>query len=350
MATWKWIDRDRRIQLEALYRAGHSKREIAQLLGCHISTVYRELRNGDCVQLHHDLRVYHVYSAYAADERSRQRRANCGAPLKAATNDALLSYISLKIKEERRSPAWVAASLRSSDLGYLCEDTIYRYLRRGLLRACPSDLPEHGIRKHPWKVDGTVKKPRYGTSIELRPQVISDRSTFGHWEMDSVIGKSKGMGESLIVMTERLTRAELIFKAPRKDAASVVAVLDRLQRCSDFRHIFKSITMDNGVEFSNSYRLEHSPAGKRRTYCYYCHPFTSCERGSNENANRMIRRWFKKGRSLAAVTQADCIAVARWMNTYYRASLGWKTPADAFRDACLAEGINISPYLSQFLS
>ena len=83
---------------------------------------------------------------------------------------------------------------------------------------------------------------------------------------------------------------------------------------------------------------------------YYCHPFTSCERGSNENANRMIRRWFKKGRSLASVTQEDCTAVARWMNTYYRASLGWKTPAEAFKDACAAEGIKISPYLSQFLS
>lgn len=138
MARWKWFDHDRRVQFEALLRAGHSKREIAQLLGCHISTVYRELRNGDCVQLNHDLREYHAYSVYAADDRSRKRRRNCGAPLKAAADGELLSYISLYIKKERRSPAWVAASLRTSDLGYLCEDTIYRYLRRGLLDARPS--------------------------------------------------------------------------------------------------------------------------------------------------------------------------------------------------------------------
>ena len=350
MARWKWFDHDRRIQFEALLRAGHSKQEIAQLLGCHISTVYRELRNGDCLQRNHDLREYHVYSAYAADDRSRKRRRNCGAPLKAAVDTELLSYISLHIKKERRSPAWVAASLRGSDLGYLCEDTIYRYLRRGLLDARPSDLPEHGIRKHPWKNNVQKKPPRHGTSIELRPRIISDRSTVGHWEMDSVIGKIKGQGESIIVMTERMTRLELIFKVPRKDSASVVAVLDHLQRRSDFRRIFKSITMDNGSEFSDSHRLEHSSVGRRRTYCYYCHPFTSCERGSNENANRMIRRWLKKGHSLAAVTQADCTALSRWMNTYYRASLGWKTPAEAFKDACAAEGIKISPYLSQFLS
>ncbi len=350
MARWKWFDHDRRMQLEALLRAGHSKREISQLLGCHISTVYRELRNGDCAQRNHDLREYHTYSAYAADDRSHKRRRNCGAPLKAAADTELLSYISLHIKKERRSPAWVSASLRNSDLGYLCEDTIYRYLRRGLLDARPSDLPEHGIRKHPWKRAVPRKPPIHGTSIEHRPQIISDRSTFGHWEMDSVIGKKQGQNESIVVMTERMTRMELIFKVPRKDSASVVAVLDHLQRRSDFRHIFKSITMDNGSEFSNCHRLEHSPSGHRRTYCYYCHPFTSCERGSNENANRMIRRWFKKGHSLAAVTQADCTAVARWMNTYYRASLGWKTPAEAFLDACSAEGIKISPYLSQFLS
>ena len=76
MARWKWFDHDRRIQFEALLRAGHSKQEIAQLLGCHISTVYRELRNGDCLQRNHDLREYHVYSAYAADDRSRKRRRN----------------------------------------------------------------------------------------------------------------------------------------------------------------------------------------------------------------------------------------------------------------------------------
>ena len=114
MARWKWFDHDRRVQFEALLRAGHSKREIAQLLGCHISTVYRELRNGDCVQLNHDLREYHAYSVYAADDRSRKRRRNCGAPLKAAADGELLSYISLYIKKERRSPAWVAASLRTS--------------------------------------------------------------------------------------------------------------------------------------------------------------------------------------------------------------------------------------------
>lgn len=193
MAGWKWFNHDRRVQLETLLRAGHSKREVAQLLGCHISTVYRELRIGDCVQLNYDLKEYHVYSAYAADDRSRKRRRNCGAPLKAAAHGALLSYISRHIKVERRSPAWVAASLRGSDLGYLCEDAIYRYLRRGLLDARPSDLPEHGIRKHPWKQDFAddtdKKKSRYGTSIEHRPQIISDRTTFGHWEMDSVIGK-----------------------------------------------------------------------------------------------------------------------------------------------------------------
>ena len=134
--------------------------------------------------------------------------------------------------------------MRNSNLGYLCEDTIYRYLHRGLLDARPSDLLEHGIRKHSWKRAAPRKPPIHGTSIERRPQIISDRSTFGHWEMDSVIGKKQGQNESIVVMTERMTRMELIFKVPRKDSASVVAVLDRLQRRSDFRRIFKSITMD----------------------------------------------------------------------------------------------------------
>jgi IS30 family transposase len=168
--------------------------------------------------------------------------------------------------------------------------------------------------------------------------------------MDSVVGSRSGVGETLLVLTERKTRFELIFKVPSKESASTVSVLDYLQRRCAFRQIFKTITMDNGVEFANSRRLERDKSGRRRTYCFYCHPYTSCERGSNENNNRLIRRWFRKGQSLRNVTQGDAVRVARWMNNYPRAILGWKTATENFISCCEAEGIKISPYFSQFLS
>jgi len=348
---WSCLDHDKRIQLEALIRAGHSKKEVAALLGCHLSTVYRELRRGRCKQRDSMWREYYAYSVTVADADARQKRSNCGAPLKIGGNSALAAYVERRIMVDRYSPAAVSAELRRSDLGYLCPDTIYRYIHRRIFQELrPSHLPAHGIRKHPYERVVRAHKSQFGSSIDVRPLEVAARTSFGHWEMDCVVGKLKGRNQSILVMTERLTRAELVFKLPSKTADSVVSVLDRLSRSCSFRKIFKSITMDNGSEFAASNRMEFTASGRRRTYCYYCHPYTSCERGSNENANRLIRRWFKKGRSLAAVTDADCLRVARWMNQYPRAVLGWKTASEAFQEACAAEGIKISPYLSQFLS
>lgn len=356
--TWKCFDETKRAQLEVLDRAGHSKKDIAMLLGCHVSTIYRELKRGRCKQRHWELYEYYVYSRDVAEADAKKKRANCGAPMKLGGNLQLAAYVERRIVEDRWSPAAVAAELRRSDLGYLCEDTIYRYIHRRVFKTLrPSHLPEKGIRKHPWpdpnkseEKEKERKKRCFGASIEQRPAVVSTRSTFGHWEMDCVVGKSRGSDQSVLVLTERLTRAELCFKLPKKDSASVVAAMDYLSRRCSFSKIFKTITMDNGSEFANAPRLEHTASGKRRTRCYYCHPYCSSERASNENANRLIRRWFKKGQSLSAVGNAECLRVAHWMNTYPRQILGWKTASEAFQEACAKEGIKISPYLSQFLS
>lgn len=358
--TWKCFDETKRAQLEVLARAGHSKKEMAALLGCHVSTIYRELKRGQCKQRHWDLREYYVYSSHVAEADAKKKRANCGAPMKLGGNLQLATYVERRIIQDRWSPAAVAAELRRSDLGYLCEDTIYRYIHRRIFKTLrPSHLPEKGIRKHPWPDPNKdkekenkkkQKKCRVGVSIEERPAEVSTRSTFGHWEMDCVIGKARGHDQSVLVLIERLTRAELCFKLPRKDAASVVDALDYLSRRCSFSRIFKTITMDNGSEFTNVRRLERTVSGKRRTRCYYCHPYCSSERGSNENANRLVRRWFKKGKSLSSVGNAECLQVARWMNTYPRQLLGWKTPSELFQEACAREGVKISPYLSQFLS
>lgn len=351
--TWKCFDEKRRAQLEILAQAGHSKKEMADLLGCHVSTIYRELQRGRCQQVDLDWRSFYIYSPVVAQDDARRKRANCGAPMKLGGNLKLAAHVERRIIHDRWSPAAVAAELRRSDLGYLCEDTIYRYIHRRIFKTLrPSHLPEKGIRKHPWPDQKKEKqqRPPRGRSIDQRPAAIAARNIFGHWEMDCVIGKAKGQDQSVLVLTERLTRAELCFKLPRKDSASVVAAIDHLSRRCSFSQIFKSITMDNGSEFANFRRLERLPSGKRRTYCYYCHPYCSSERGSNENANRLVRRWFKKGRSLSAVDNAQCQQVARWMNTYPRQVLGWKTASEAFQEACAREGIKISPYLSQFLS
>lgn len=344
------LNRDVRIKFETLLNAGHTKIEIAAALNIHLSTVYRELKRGKCERRDYLWRPMCGYSADIAQQNRDFLATSKGAPLKIGCNYRLSEFIEKKILEDKYSPAAVSQVLRKRNLPYLSEGTIYRYVKQGVfLNLRPEHLPEHGVRKHPYRHVVHKNKAVCGTSIEKRPLSVFERSDFGHWEFDSVVGRLRGRGESVLVLTERLTRFEIILKASNKDSASTVALLDSLRRISS-PGMFKSITCDNGSEFANSSRMEFSAGGRRWTHVYYCHPYTSCERGSNENANRMVRRWFPKGRSLRRVTSSQCRSVSVWMNTYPRQVLGWKTASEAFVECCNRENIKISPAFSQYLS
>lgn len=182
-----------------------------------------------------------------------------------------------------------------------------------------------------------------GESIEQRPEEIDEREEFGHWEGDTVYsGKGKRKTtRALLTLTERKTRKEIIIAIPNRKAETVVKALDALERklgARRFRAIFKSITSDNGTEFAAAEELERSCVNKRlpRTKVYFCHPYSSWERGTNENTNGMIRRRFPKGTNFAAVTNAQIAQAENWINNYPRKILGYKSSEIVFRE-CLRE-------------
>ena len=182
-----------------------------------------------------------------------------------------------------------------------------------------------------------------GESIEQRPEEIDEREEFGHWEGDTVYsGKGKRKTtRALLTLTERKTRKEIIIAIPNRKAETVVKALDALERklgARRFRAIFKSITFDNGTEFAAAEGLERSCINKHlpRTKVYFCHPYSSWERGTNENTNGMIRRRFPKGTNFAAVTNAQIAQAENWINNYPRKILGYKSSEIVFRE-CLRE-------------
>ena len=182
-----------------------------------------------------------------------------------------------------------------------------------------------------------------GESIEQRPEEIDEREEFGHWEGDTVYsGKGKRKTtRALLTLTERKTRKEIIIAIPNRKAETVVKALDALERklgARRFRAIFKSITFDNGTEFAAAEELERSCINKHlpRTKVYFCHPYSSWERGTNENTNGMIRRRFPKGTNFAAVTNAQIVQAENWINNYPRKILGYKSSEIVFRE-CLRE-------------
>ena len=178
------------------------------------------------------------------------------------------------------------------------------------------------------------KRASAGESIENRPDEVKDREVFGHWEMDTVKGKQGVTKSCMLVLTERKTRDEIIVKLPDQKAASVVEAIDRLERKwgDMFTKVFRSITVDNGVEFSDYEGLERSVLheGEKRTFAFYCHPYSSWERGTNENNNRLIRRHIPKGEDFDEKQDKDIEYIENWINNYPRGIFSFRTSAQLF--------------------
>jgi IS30 family transposase len=155
--------------------------------------------------------------------------------------------------------------------------------------------------------------------------------------MDTVKGK-RNAKKVMLVLTERFSRNEIQIRLEDGTAESVVKALDALERKygNMFIRVFLSITVDNGSEFADCEGMERSWTGMgKRTKIYYCHPYSSWERGSNENQNRMIRRHIPKGTLLEDVSEDRVREVETWLNNYPRKIFGWATSADMF-EKCLA--------------
>lgn len=166
------------------------------------------------------------------------------------------------------------------------------------------------------------KRALDGKSISERPKDIETREEFGRWEMDSVVGPQGTSKCTLVVLTERKTRNEYIFKAPDHTSNSVVRILNKLKKQwgKNFSKVFRTITVDNGTEFSDCKGMEMALRSRKRkrTDIYYCHPYSSWERGSNENQNRLVRRNVRKGHNFDKKSQEEITAIQDWMNHYLR--------------------------------
>lgn len=248
-----------------------------------------------------------------------------------------------KIAEDGYSPAAVLGEIKEQGLEFktsICESTLYSYIDKGVfLTITNKNLPVKGQKKRPYNKVKRAKRPPAGTSIENRPKEIDDRAVVGDWEMDCVEGKKKTK-KTLLVLTERKSRREIIRPMRDQTVRSVVRVLDSLEReyGANFSKIFRTITVDNGSEFADCAGMEKSCRRKgNRTKIYYCHPYSSYERGSNENVNRMIRRWFPKGTDFRKVTAKAIQKVEDWINNYPREILGFRTAEAVFQEgvACL---------------
>lgn len=327
----KYTTERQRYEIEAYLKAGHKPEEIAKLVGKCVRTIYNEIKRGKCKQLTSDLEEKEVYLADVSQRKYNENKLNKGASLKIGNDIKLCQFIEHKIKDEKYSPYATLQFIKNNHIEFktdICTQTLYNYIDKGIiLNVENKDLPVKSKRKKKNDERTVSLNNLKGTSIEQRPKDIKYRKEYGNWEMDTVVGGHKNHGkECLLVLSERMTREELIFKIPNKKSESVVKALNSLERklgSKQFRQMFKTITCDNGVEFLDFKGIEKSIHTKiPRTKLYYCHPYSSWERGTNENINKMIRRFIPKGAIMEDYSREEILKIQQWINNYPRKILG----------------------------
>lgn len=342
--TW-----NERLNIELLQKLGYSASRIAKEIGCCRRTVYYELKRGEYERL--DGQTWKTEKRYSPDIAEKKYRNNLkakGAPLKIGNDFNLADYIEKRIVDDKLSPLAVIGEIRRKQLAFntsICVSTLYSYIYKGVFFALEMKhlnlkSKEKSKKK---KVSRKAAKACRGVNIEKRPIEINDRTSFGHWEMDCVCGRTKAV---LLVLTERLTRKEIIFKMKNQKAASVIQCLNVLERRygKHFRQVFKSITVDNGTEFSDVLGMERSIYRGKRIQIYYCHPYCSSERGSNERLNREIRRLIPKGSDIRQYSDKDIKEVEEWVNNYPRQIFNFATSNELFAQELKKISINCASY------
>lgn len=308
-----------------------SPKEISELLDKNVKTIKREIKRGEVKNLKTNLEEIMVYSADYAQKQYQEKMKDKGPKLKIGRDKKFVEYIEKGVKKERKSPEILIKEIEIKEMEYetkVCAKTVRNWIYLGsIFNIKAKDMIYNKRRKEKNKWKKICDKIPPEKSIENRPKEADKRSEYGHWEGDLVIGKRKGKGAVLFTLTERKTREEIIMKLANKKAENVAKALDVLEKKyrSNYYNKFKTITFDNGAEFRKYKELEKSCLKEgRRVSVYYAHPYCSGERGSNENNNRLIRRFIPKGTKIDRISKKAIKEIETWINELPRPMFNYK--------------------------
>ena len=315
--SYHQITSGERYMLAALRKQGFNQAEIARALGRHRSTISRELRRNAS-------RSTRCYRPSKAQEmangrrsRSRRNRRFSRAALRKVDNLLKLKW----------SPEQISGYLRRHGLLSISHETIYQHVWRDRRLGGTLYMHLRGARKQ--------RRKRYGAydsrgrlagkrHISERPKAVELRRKIGHWEIDTVIGT--GSRHCVVSIVERKSGYVLIGKLKARTKEQTTLRTRKLIARHPDR--FLTITADNGTEF-HDYRALEAASG---VTFYFATPHHSWERGTNENTNGLIRQYVPKGVSMTKLTQQECNAIAKKLNTRPRKRLNYRTPEEIFSE------------------
>jgi len=316
-------------EIAALHKEGHSNREIARRLDRAHQTIANELKRGTTTQLKTGRKPYTAYFPETGQAVYEQNRKNCGAKSKLLVAMEFIDYACAKILDQDWSPDAVVGfakrQTRWKDKPIVSTKTLYNYIDQSKLSVRNIDLPmktklstkTKRIRKH---------RRVLGKSIAERPAEVEDRVEFGHWEIDTVEGQ-KSDDNALLTIIERKSRFYYAVKIDDQDHDSVDYAINKLQHSFGdlFPQVFKTITSDNGSEFSNL-----SSCLESITDVYFARPYASYERGSNEKHNGLLRRYIPKGKAISDYSRHAIKRIYQTLNNLPRKILNYQQPVSIF--------------------
>lgn len=309
---------------------------IAKYIGVNRSTISRELKNRKTYRfmVKSGRTIEKPYNAVDAHNNYLFKRGLSKGEYKLRKYSKMAKYIEDKIKIDKWAPDVIVGYMKTHN--YFIKDgfskisvpTIYNAIRYGIINIKLEDTRRMKYKQeYNYQDKSSLPASKIPYSIENRPEQINNRSTFGHFEIDTVIGTNRGKHECLLTFTERKTKFEIIFKISSKTSENVVNKVNQIKLFMNkhYNKIFKSFSTDNGTEFSDFLGIIKDT----KTQIYFCHPYCSGEKGTNEKQNSMIRYFIPKKTLIENYTYEDINKIADWMNNYPRKSLNYKTPLEA---------------------
>ena len=311
MNHYTQLTQEQRYQISAYKKAGFKQCHIAEFVGVHPSTIGREL-NRNHGQSGYRPKQAHQLSLQRSRDKPRRR-------IEAETWALIESRLRIEW-----SPEQITSWLQKFGYATVSHEWIYQYVLAD--KKAGGNLYKHLRCKK-------QRKKRYGAkdrrgqipdrqSIDSRPVIVAQRSRLGDWELDTIIGK--GHKQAIVSLTERKSRLALIAKVEQKTAEQVATEIIRLLK--PYADTVHTLTSDNGKEFA-----QHKSIAKAlNAEFYFAHPYSSWERGANENMNGLIRQYFPKNRYFNTVDEADIQFVMERLNNRPRKCLGYSTPNEVF--------------------
>jgi IS30 family transposase len=309
--TYRQLTREQRYQIYALQKAAHNRSEIAAIVGIHKSTIGRELKRNSGRR---------GYRPKQADELATARHLAAYRPRISARTWARVE----KLLRQEWSPEQIAGRLRLERRAPVSHERIYQYIYAdkragGTLHLCLRCQKQRRKRYGTHARRGQIPN-RVG--IEARPAVVATKRRFGDWEADTIIGTAHR--QAILSLVERKSKLVRLRKVARSTAEGVAAASLALLGAVGAR--VHTITSDNGREFAYHEQIASGLEAK----FYFAHPYSSWERGLNENTNGLVRQYFPKKTDFSKITDRQIERVVERLNNRPRKTLGYKTPNEIF--------------------